>query len=203
MHEIADPQTLRAHYGEISALAQKKVLHALDRHARAFIALSPFVMLATADASGNTDASPRGDSPGFVTVRDERTLLIPDRPGNNRVDSFANMLATGGVGLLFLVPGIDETLRVNGRARLLFDPDLLAAAAVHGRLPRAVLEIAVREVFFHCGKALKRAALWDPQRHQPRKAFPSLGRVIAEQTGAMDVAAADAAVAESYRDRLY
>lgn len=236
MHEITDPLSLRTHYGEISILARRKVLHRLDRHARAFIALSPFVMLATADADGHADASPRGDAPGFVKVHDDTTLLVPDRPGNNRVDSFANVLMTSAVGLLFLVPGIDETLRVNGRARLLtgsdrspriakrFEevvnpigetrtaacsqaesagPDLLAAFAVHDKLPRAVLEVTVQEVFFHCGKALKRAALWDPARHQPRHAFPSLGRIIAEQTGAVDVEAADQAVAESYRDRLY
>lgn len=236
MYEIADPLWLRTHYGEISVLARRKVLHRLDRHARAFIALSPFVMLVTADADGHADASPRGDAPGFVKVRDDTTLLVPDRRGNNRVNSFANVLATSAVGLLFLVPGIDETLRVNGRARLLtgsdrppgiakrFEedvnpigetgkcacsqaesagPDLLAAFAVHGKLPRALLEVTVQEVFFYCGKALKRAALWDPARHQPRHALPSLGRIIAEQTGAMDLEAADEAVAESDRGRLY
>lgn len=203
MNQITDPLSLRTHYGEISALARRKVLPRLDRHARAFIALSPFVVLASADAGGHTDASPRGDAPGFVRVLDETTLILPDRPGNNRVDSFSNVLATSGVGLLFLVPGIDETLRVNGTARLLTDPELLAASAVNGKLPRAGLEIAVREVFFHCGKALKRARLWDPERYQPRQAFPSLGRVIAEQTGACTVEEGEKAVLEGYRDRLY
>lgn len=203
MNQITDPLSLRSYYGAISMLAKRKVIHRIDRHARAFIALSPLVVLATADKDGHTDASPRGDAPGFVRVLDETTLMLPDRPGNNRVDSFSNILATAGVGLLFLVPGIDETLRVNGTARLLTEPDLLAASAVHGKLPRAALEIAVKEVFFHCGKALKRAHLWDPERYQARGAFPSLGRVIAEQTGACTVEDGEAAVSESYRDRMY
>jgi uncharacterized protein len=180
MDSITDPAAMRALYGETSYLAQRKVLRTLDRHARAFIALSPFVVLATANEAGQVDASPRGDAPGFVRVLDETSLLLPDRPGNNRLDSFANVLSTSGVGLLFFVPGIDETLRVNGAARLATDEDLLAPSAVGGKLPRAVLLVTVAEVFFHCGKALKRARLWDPSRHQPRQAFPSLGRVIAE-----------------------
>ena len=203
MDGITDHGALRAHYGEISRLARHKVLRRLDRHARAFIGLSPFVVLASADGTGGVDASPRGDAPGFVRVLDDTTLLLPDRPGNNRIDSFGNILAASGVGLLFLVPGIDETLRVNGTARLITDPDLLAPSAVNGKLPRAGLEVAVAEVFFHCGKALKRAHLWDAARQVPRQNFPTLGRIIAEQTGACSVDDAEHAVAESYTKRLY
>lgn len=203
MDTVTNPTTLRALYGETSYLAQRKVLSHLDRHARAFIALSPLVVLATANAAGQADASPRGDAPGFVRVLDETSLLLPDRPGNNRLDSFANVLATPGVGLLFFVPGIDETLRVNGTARLTTEQYLLVPCAVGGKLPRAGLLITVAEVFFHCGKALKRARFWDPSRHQPRQSFPSLGRVIAEQTGACGVDEAEERVIESYRDHMY
>ncbi|MBV8912108.1 MAG: pyridoxamine 5'-phosphate oxidase family protein, partial [Acetobacteraceae bacterium] len=116
MNDIPDRAALRTHMGQISAMAERKVLTRLDRHCRHFIELSPFLVLATADSEGRVDASPRGDPPGFVRVLDDRSLLLPDRPGNNRVDSFANILSAPGVGIIFLVPGIDETLRVNGRA---------------------------------------------------------------------------------------
>ncbi len=202
MDGIADHDALRAHYGAISTLAERKVIPRLDRHARAFIGLSPFLVLATVDDQGRADASPRGDAPGFVLVLDDTTLLLPDRPGNNRVDSYGNVLAHSGVGLIFLVPGIDETLRVNGTARVVTAPALLARAEAQGRLPRAGLLIEVQEVFFHCGKALKRAKLWDAERHVERSCFPTLGRIIADQTGACDAAEADARVEEGYRTRL-
>ena len=129
MNDIPDYAALRAHMGQISAMAERKVLPWLDRHCRAFIGLSPFLVLATADADGRVDASPRGDPPGFVEIVDDRTLLLPDRLGNNRVDSFGNVLSAPGVGLIFFVPGIDETLRVNGQARLLTEPARAGAAA--------------------------------------------------------------------------
>jgi uncharacterized protein len=203
MDGIADHAALRAHYGTISVLAERKVIPRLDRHARAFIGLSPFLVLATVDDHGQADASPRGDAPGFVLVLDDATLLVPDRPGNNRVDSYGNVVANPGVGLIFLVPGIDETLRVNGTARVVTDPALLAQAEAQGKQPKAGLVIDVREVFFHCGKALKRAKLWDAERHVARSSFPTLGRIIADQTGVCDAAEADARVEEGYRTRLY
>ncbi|MCC7272710.1 MAG: pyridoxamine 5'-phosphate oxidase family protein [Alphaproteobacteria bacterium] len=200
---IADKDALRRHYGPISGLAEKKVLDRIDPHARAFIALSPFLVLATAGADGSADASPRGDAPGFVAFLDDRHLLIPDRIGNNRVDSYANLVERPGVGLLFFVPGIDETLRVNGRGRLLTDPDVLAAHAVQGKPPRAGLLVAVDEVFFHCGKALKRGRLWDAETRVPRASFPSLGRIIADQTRGCEAEDADRRIEDSYRNRLY
>ena len=133
MNEIPDYSALRAHMGQISAMAERKVLPFLDRHCRAFIGLSPFLVLATADAEGRVDASPRGDPPGFVEIIDDRTLLLPDRPGNNRVDSFGNVVSAPGVGLIFFVPGIDETLRVNGRAQLLTEQGRLAPLQVNGK----------------------------------------------------------------------
>jgi len=203
MDGLSDLTQLHAHYGEVHPLARKKVLERLDAHCRAFIALSPIAVLATADAEGRVDASPRGDAPGFVQVLDDTTLLLPDRPGNNRVDSYGNVLSHPGVGLLFLVPGLNETLRVNGNARVVTEPTLLASAAAQGKPPRAGLLIDVREAFFHCGKALIRAKLWDASRHVPRNSFPSLGRVIADQTGACSAEEADQRVEEGYRTRLY
>jgi PPOX class probable FMN-dependent enzyme len=203
MDGITDAAALRAHYGAISPLAERKVLDRLDRHCRAFIALSPFLVLASSDGAGGSDASPRGDAPGFVQVLDDTTLLLPDRPGNRRVDSYGNVVANPGVGLLFFVPGVDETLRVNGDARVVADPDLLAGVAAEGRVPRAGLLIAVREAFFHCGKALIRSHLWDASRHVERASFPTLGRIIAEQTRVMDAPAAEARIAEGYRSGLY
>ena len=203
MDAIADQARLRAHFGTIHPLAVRKVLARLDPHCRAFIALSPLAVLATTDGEGRMDASPRGDAPGFVKVLDEATMLLPDRPGNNRADSYGNVLAHPGVGLLFLVPGMDETLRVNGTARIVTDADLLAGAAVQGKAPRTGLLIAVAEAFFHCGKALKRAGLWDASRHIDRGVFPSLGRIIADQTRACDADDADRGIEENYRTGLY
>jgi len=202
MNDIPDPTALRAHMGPVSPTAQRKVMHRLDTHARHFIALSPFLVLATADADGQVDASPRGDPPGFVQVLDDVTLFLPDRPGNNRVDSLANVLASPGVGLLFFVPGIDETLRVNGTARLSTDEGLLGAAAVQGRVPRTGMVVAITDLFFHCGKALKRSNLWDPASQIDRSTFPTLGRILADQQNG-DAAAMDERIETSYRTLIY
>jgi hypothetical protein len=200
---VRTAEDLRGQFGKVSTLAEKKVLHRLDRFCRDFIALSPFLVLATSDGKGNADASPRGDGPGFVAVLDDKTLLIPDRRGNNRVDSFGNVLASPGVGLIFLVPGITETLRVNGKAEITQEAGLLAPLAVQGVTPTIGLKVHVDEVYFHCGKALIRAKLWSPEAQVERKSFPSLGRIIAEQTAAIEVDAAEKALDEGYRTRLY
>lgn len=198
-----NPDALRALYGEPQRLARLKQLDHLDAHCRAFIALSPFLVLASAGADGSVDASPRGDAPGFVAVPDARTLLIPDRRGNNRIDSLGNIAANPEVGLIFFVPGINETLRVNGRVEIATDADLLAQFAVNGKAPKSALRVAVREAFLHCGKALIRAKLWTGEHQVPRDRFPTLGRILADQIDGQDADAADAAIAESYRDRLY
>ncbi|TAJ31329.1 pyridoxamine 5'-phosphate oxidase family protein [Bosea sp. (in: a-proteobacteria)] len=200
---ITDAEALREHIGPVSPVVRSKVLDRLDSFCRDFIAISPFLVLATSDGAGNADASPRGDAPGFVRVLDERTLLIPDRRGNNRVDSFGNVLASPGVGLLFMVPGIAETLRVNGKARATRDAALLAPSAVQERPPLTGLLVAVEEAFFHCGKALIRSKLWDPAAQVPRSSFPTLGRIVAEQTKMVDAEEADRNLAEAYRSRLY
>ncbi len=200
---IDDAETLREHVGAIPPLAKDKVLDRLDRFCRDFIALSPFLVLASCDSEGRADASPRGDAPGFVRVLDDRTLLIPDRRGNNRVDSFGNILSAPGVGLVFMVPGIPETLRVNGKARATRDVELLAPSIMQGRAPVTGLLVAVEEAFFHCGKALIRSKLWDPAAQVPRDSFPTLGRIIADQTKAVDADEADRNLEEAYRLRLY
>lgn len=200
---IRTPEELRQEYGPINPLAEKKVLTVLDGFCRDFIALSPFLVLASSDGEGRADASPRGDAPGFVTVLDDTTLLVPDRRGNNRVDSFGNLVASPGVGLLFVVPGITETLRVNGRGRLTRDPELLAPLAVQGKAPTIGLLVEVEEAFFHCGKALIRSRLWDPSSQVDRKTFPSLGRIIAEQTASITTGEAERIMEEAYRIRLY
>jgi PPOX class probable FMN-dependent enzyme len=203
MDQIDSTAALRDHYGAVSPLAQRKVLPRLDHHCREFIKLSPFMVLASADDAGGGDASPRGDAPGFVAILDDTTLLLPDRPGNNRIDSYSNIIANPGVGLLFFVPGVDETLRVNGSARIISDADLLAGLSVNGKLPKAGLVITVQEAFFHCGKALKRSHLWDASRQIERSNFPSLGRIIADQTGHCSAEEADAAIENAYRAKLY
>jgi uncharacterized protein len=203
MDTIENPQLLREIYGEPSERAVKKQLTRFDRHCRNFIALSPFLVVASSDASGRCDASPKGDAPGFVRVVDDTTLLIPDRLGNNRVDTLANVLARPGIGLIFFVPGINETLRVNGRASVTTDPELLEPLAVNGKTPRSGILVAAEEIYFHCGKALIRSDLWNPQKRVARGAWPSLGRIIAEQVGGLDPDEAERQTAESYRTRLY
>ncbi|MBO9461762.1 pyridoxamine 5'-phosphate oxidase family protein [Labrenzia sp. R5_0] len=204
---ISDEETLRSHYSELSPLAAKKCLSALDKHARDFIARSPFLCLGTQNKDGKADVSPRGDPVGFVKVLDPQTLAIPDRPGNNRLDSLANIVANPNVGLLFLVPGFDETLRVNGRATLVTDPDLLQTMSVKDRAPKLAIVVKVSEVFLHCAKAFRRSHFWDPEHQQDRSEMPSLSKIILDQTtGAPDekeMQKLDAALEETYRQTLY
>jgi PPOX class probable FMN-dependent enzyme len=194
---------LRTFYGEPSALARDKVLDHLDRHCRDFIARSPFLVLGTSDAQGNQDVSPRGDPPGFVKVLDGRRLAIPDRPGNRRIDSLLNISAHPQVAILFMVPGFDETVRVNGRASVIRDPALLDALTMQGKPALSAILVDVEEAFFQCSKALVRSALWDPARRANRRELPTLGQIIADQIAGVDAAAADVAVEESVRRRLY
>ena len=203
MDVIEDVRQIRELYGPAGERAVKKQMTRLDKHARAFIALSPFLVIASADPSGRCDASPKGDMPGFVRVVDDTTLLIPDRLGNNRVDTIANLIAAPGVGLIFFVPGVNETLRVNGRARITVDPALLEPMAVNGKVPRSGFLIEADEVYFHCGKALIRSDLWNPEKHVARGEWPSLGRILADQIGGLDPEEAERTTAESYRTRLY
>lgn len=200
---IRDEPGLRGLFGEPSDLARRKQIAYLDKHCRNFIAHSPFLVIGTARPGSGTDVSPRGDAPGFVQVIDDTTLAIPDRPGNNRLDTMSNLMHAPDVGLIFFIPGIDETLRVNGSAEISRDATLLARAEVNGKRPAVAIVVKVREAFLHCGKALKRSRLWGGDYRVDAKAFPSLGRMIAEQVDGVSVEKAEAAVAESYRKRLY
>lgn len=180
---MIDAQALRALYPAPKERALRKQLSQLDAHCLRFIALSPFVVLASAGEHGDLDASPRGGEPGFVHAPDARTLLLPDAPGNNRLDTLVNITQTGRLGLLFMVPGVDETLRVNGRARLSDDPALLARFAGVSRPPRLVIAVSVEQAYLHCAKALMRSSLWSPQSRVERSALPTMGRMIADQIG--------------------
>jgi len=174
----------------------------IDVHARKFIAMSPFCVLATSGTDGSVDASPRGGNPGFVNVAGPNQLLMPDRAGNNRIDSFRNIVeGSGFVQLIFFVPGIDETLRVGGKGKLSAEPDLLAAMEEFGKLPRAVLHVDVHEAYFHCGKALMRSRLWSKDTQVEREVFPSIGQIIHDQTslGEPDT---QAAVEARYKTQL-
>jgi PPOX class probable FMN-dependent enzyme len=174
----------------------------IDAHARKFIAMSPFCVLATSGSDGSVDASPRGGNPGFVHVAGPNQLLMPDRSGNNRIDSFRNIVeGSGFVQLIFFVPGIDETLRVGGKGKLSADPELMASMVEFGKPPRAVLSIAVREAYFHCGKALMRSKLWSKEAQVERSAFPSIGQVIHEQTK-LGEPESQAAVEARYKTQL-
>ena len=205
-----DVNGLRGIYPPAKGLAVAKTRDRLDRHSRAFIARSPFLCIATSDADGNADVSPRGDPKGFVQILDDRTLLIPDRPGNNRLDTMENIVANPNVALLFFVPGFDETLRLNGRARIVGDASLLEPASIQGRAPKSGIEVTISEVFLHCAKALKRSHLWDPTQREDRAALPSLAQMVLEQTSpagkppsAAEVAAGDAHIEEDYARNLY
>jgi uncharacterized protein len=200
---IENVEHLRESYGAPSERALKKQLSRIDRHCRDFIARSPFLVIASADPSGRCDASPKGDAPGFVQVIDDTTLLIPDRLGNNRIDTLANLLARPGIGLIFFVPGINETLRVNGRACIITDPALLEPLAVNSKVPRSAILVTAEEIYFHCGKALIRSDLWNPDKQVRRSDFPSLGRILADQIGGISVEESERYTAESYKTRLY
>jgi uncharacterized protein len=178
------PSDLATIYPKPTPRVIAKARPAIDSHARKFIGMSPFCVLATSGVDGSVDASPRGGNPGFVSVTGPNSLLMPDRSGNNRIDSFRNIVeGSGFVHLVFFVPGIDETLRVGGRGKLSADPELLAAMVEFGKPPRAVLKIDVSEVYFHCGKALMRSKLWSAETRVERTVMPSIAEVIHDQTG--------------------
>src|ERR1043166_7493308 len=179
---ICDVTTLRGNYPAPSDRAVRKELTTLDRHMRRFISLSPFLCLGTSSDHG-ADVTPRGDAPGFVHVLDDRTLLVPDWPGNNRLDSLSNVVANPDVALLFFIPGMDETLRVNGEAEVSVDPSLLARWSVNGKHPRSVLRVTVRQAFLHCAKALIRSKLWKDDYKIDRKEMPPYAVMLKEQTG--------------------
>jgi hypothetical protein len=193
-----DPAALLALYPAPGERALKKQLDALDRHCLRFIALSPFVVLATGSRDGRMDASPRGGAAGFVKAIDECTLLIPDASGNNRLDSLRNIAASAHVGLLFMLPGVEETLRVNGAARLSREPLHLRHFADQKKPPQLAIVVSVHEAYLHCAKAFMRSGLWDAGRQVPRSALPSLGQMINDQTGSDAAAESQARMSARY-----
>ena len=200
---ITNESELRSTYHEPKERAHQKVLDHLDKHCRDFISLSPLCIISSLGADGLQDTSPRGDPPGFVATLDEKTLLIPDRPGNNQVDSLQNVLANPQVGLLFLVPGMNETLRVSGRAEIVTEGERLASLSVKDRPPLSGLRVTVEEAFLHCGRALIRSRLWDPEAQIDRSIFPTYGQVLADQIRGADAGEIDASEDEANRERLY
>ncbi|MFF1376143.1 MSMEG_1061 family FMN-dependent PPOX-type flavoprotein [Streptomyces sp. NPDC058308] len=196
------PEEVRARLGEPEAAIEAKILDHIDDYSRRFIAHSPFLTMATADATGLADCSPRGDYPGFAKVLDDRTLAIPDRPGNKIADSFRNLAENDGIGLLFLVPGYREVLRVNGRAYPTDEPDVLARMRTEAKDPELALIVDVAEVFFHCGRALLRSRLWDPASQALADELPPAGEVAATQMGLSDPASFTQGLEEAYR-KLY
>jgi PPOX class probable FMN-dependent enzyme len=180
-HVVTREDELRALMGTPSERAIKKESASIDEASRRFIERSPFLLLGTSNAAGQCDVSPKGDAPGFVRVLDERHLVIPDRPGNKRLDGLRNLLANPHVGLIFLVPGREETLRVNGRAAIIRDEDVLESLAAHGKRPLVAIGVEVEECFLHCPKAFRRSKLWEPAEWPDRSALPSMSCVLYEK----------------------
>jgi len=206
IHLITDLDELQRQNGAASDRTRAKKIRKLDRHARNFIARSPFLVIATVGPDGS-DASPRGDAPGFVQVLDDTTLLLPERPGNRLADSMSNIVHNNQVALLFFIPGMDETLRVNGAAWLTDHAPYRELLAANGKTPGLAIVVDVEELYFHCPKAFIRAKLWDPAQYMNRADLPSLGRMILDQMGgATDdatVANVDRQLARDVRDNLY
>ena len=206
-YTVADEQALRSLFPATHDLAIQKFQPSLGVHAQAFIRRSPFICIGTQDMNGKADVSPRGDPPGFVRILDPQTLAIPDRPGNNRLDSLSNIIANPSVGILFIIPGFDDTLRVNGRATLVTDPDILEGMRVNDRVPTVAVIVKVAEVFMHCAKAFRRSHLWDPEHFQDRSEMPSLIKIILDETsvapGEEAMRKIDADLEADYKRTLY
>ena len=200
--KIETLEQLRQHYKEPKGRAVQKQLEHLDVHCRNFIALSPFMILASS-SEGGADASPRGGAPGFVRVPDPHTLLIPDWPGNNRLDSFANVLRNPNIGTIFLIPGVDETLRINGTVEIRTDDALRHTFETNGKLPITVLKLTVKEAYLHCAKAFMRAELWREEAKIDRAALPTTGTMLKDQTGSEEPAETQEAMLERYQNVLY
>lgn len=191
--------------GEPSELVKRKQLFALDHHCRTFISLSPFLLIATSDTYGECDVSPRGDAPGFVLVIDKHTLVIPDRPGNRRVDSLRNILQNNSIGIVFMIPGVEEMLRVNGKAWIIRDESLLEKMTVRGKQPLLGIGVEIKECFLHCGKAIRRSQLWNRAAQAELPNLPSLATMLKDQVDLPDtsVEELEQQIEESYTKRLY
>lgn len=204
MADITTTDELRTVYRNPAGPAVAKQHAALDEHDRSFIAHAPFVIVATTDADGRCDVSPKGGPPGFVRVLADGTVAVPDLSGNNRLDSLQNLLDNPGIGLLFLIPGIDETLRVNGRARLSTDPDVLAAATVNGAVPKVAIAVEVEEAFIHCAKALRRGAVWQHNQWPDTSDMPKVAEMLRDQAAPeFTVEQVELALEDGYQKTLW
>jgi uncharacterized protein len=202
---ITSQEELRKMLGSPSLRGQNKVISTIDEHCREFIGKSPFLVLATSDAAGNCDSSPRGDAPGFVYVLDDQHLIIPERPGNKRVDSMFNIIENPRVGLLFLIPGMGETLRINGEATIIRDADILEKMAVNGKAPLFGIVVKVEQCFMHCGKAFKRSGLWEPEKWSAKEELPNAAKILADHVnlpGMTEDVVAEALL-DGYKNKLY
>ena len=202
-HLVTTIEQLEALYGQPHGPAVVKEIDHISSGYRKLIEAAPFVAVATGGPEG-LDCSPKGDAHGFVRILDEKTLAIPDRPGNNRIDGFRNIMRDPRIALLFLIPGVGETLRVNGRAAISVDPELMQSFAVNGKLPRCVLIVHIESVYFHCSKAIVRSKLWDAETKIDRKSLPSTGAIVAELSqGKFDGEAYDRAMPQRIKAQLY
>jgi PPOX class probable FMN-dependent enzyme len=207
---IGTDNELRNNFGEPMELALQKQLGALDVHCKDFITRSPFLCIGTSDANGKADVSPRGDPPGFVQILDDNTIFIPDRPGNNRLDTMSNIIANPNVGIFFMVPGYEDTLRVNGKATIVKDKAILDRCAVNRKVPTMGIMVEVSEAFLHCAKAIRRSKLWKADSQQDRKEMPTLAQMILEQVAEPEkpptpeeVSEGDEFIEDNYKTGLY
>ena len=202
---ISSEDALRETYGHPNpkGLAMQRILPRIDDHHRAFISYSPFIVIASANANGECEVSPRGDLPGFVYVQDDRTLLIPDRPGNKKVLTMSNILENPSIAVIFFVPGRDDSLRVSGKAHISTQPNILAPMAVKGSVPKSALHVDVEKAWFHCGKAVIRSKIWQPDAHDDAAKLPTLGQMLSDQIAGVRAQEADDALNKSYETMLW
>lgn len=204
MQFITTRDELRTLYKNPGDGAVRKELKTLDGHCRSYIGKSPFVLIGSSDGKGNADVTPKGDRPGFAAILDDNTIAIPDRPGNNRLDTLENIVRDPAVGLLFLIPGMNETLRINGEARITADIALRESLAVDGKLPLSVIVVSVKAAYMHCAKAFMRSELWKPESWLDRSTLPTLGEILRDQLALADSAAAtDKRLDEGYKQTMW
>ena len=203
MSKLNKQESLRAIYGHPKGRAVSKQMDKLDKHSRRFIELSPFIVMATSHPNGLADASPKGDLPGFVRVLDDYNIAIPDRPGNNRLDTMENLLANPAIGLIFFIPGVNETLRINGTVEIRDDADLMKRFEVDSKLPKTIFVVSVKEVYLHCAKALMRSNLWSLDAQAPKRPIPTIAQMIKEQSGDDGPIESQADMEAKYKKELY
>jgi PPOX class probable FMN-dependent enzyme len=204
MQFIGNREELRTLYKSPGEGAVRKELPRLDGHCRSFIAKSPFVLIGSSDSNGNADVTPKGDRPGFAAILDNNNIAIPDRPGNNRLDTLENIVVNPAVGLLFLIPGMNETLRINGHARITADAALRESLAVDGKLPVSVTVVSVKAAYMHCAKAFMRSELWKPESWLDRSTLPTLGEILRDQLAlAQSAEATDKWLDEGYQKTMW